>query len=394
MNLRTFCKIQAHLIVLSLFFHTQAILAAPNNSGFQPEINIQLQYEDNVRRTPEKNKQNDSILIIKPDLPLRWGFGKHKINLAYKGEYAQYFEQGVLDYNNHKLSSYLLLDHSSRLNTEYELGYVRGHDKPSNNDVIANLTAKPNQWKESYARTTLSYGKNSSQGQIITRLERKQRSYTNNNQQFLDTDKTSLSGIFYYRIAPKTRIPFELSVTNYDYQNIIPARDPSSIEYKYLVGISWDATAKSSGILQFGLLEKGYNNNLYENISIFMLRLDGTWKPNTYTKIVFGAIRDTQESAQASSQAYIQNHLDAKITHMVTSRTMLFLSMRYTIAKPANLETIKSTRFNVQIKARHNLRHWLDAGITYKHVERNSDLDNLDFKTNIFMLEVRARFNY
>ena len=393
MNMMNINNAPGILATLPLLLIAQVSLAATDSSGFQPLIGMQLQYEDNVRRTPEQNKQSDSLLILKSKLPLLWDFGKHKLDLTYKGEYAQYAEQEALDYNDHRLGSKLLLDHSLRLNSEFELGYIQEHNTPDDNNVIANLTAEPNRWQESYAKAGLSYGKASSQGQIITKLEYKQRSYTNNNQQYLDANITRLSGAFYYRIAPKTRIPFEASLTSYDYQNTTPLTDPSSNAYKLLTGLTWEASAKSTGIFQFGLLEKKYDNSLFKDTSILMLKLDGVWKPNTYTKMVFGAIRDTAESLQVNSKAYIQNHLHTEITHMATPRTALIFAALYTVAKTDDFAAIKDNRYKFRLETRYSLLRWLNIGAGYKYIERDSDLNNLDFKTNIFMIEAQAQFD-
>ncbi len=375
-------------------FLSSAVLAAPDRSGFQPRISAQLQYEDNVRRTPDQNKQSDSVLIIKPKLPLLWDFGKHKLNLAYNGEYGQYFDQQILNYNDHKLSGHLLLDHNTRLNSEYELGYVREHDIPDDNNVVANLTAAPNQWKENYAKTKLTYGTPASTGQLMTNLIYKQRSYTNNSLQALDANRLSLTGTFYYRIAPKTRLPFEVSLTNYDYQNTSRAFDPSSKEYKYLTGVTWDASAKSTGIFQLGLLKKNYDNNLYEDTSIVIIRLDTVWEPNTYTKIVMGATRDTRESFQINTKPYVQNHIQTKITHRVTPRTTLLFGARYTAAKTDGLAALKDNIVKVRLEVKHSLLLWLNASAGYKYVERDSNQNRLDFKSNIVMLKIEAQFDH
>jgi len=394
MDSRNISKPRTCLAIFSLIFFSQALPAMSDSSGFQPEIEVQQRYEDNVRRAPEQNKQNDSILVLKPDLPLLWDFGKHALNLTYKGEYAQYSDQKTLNYNNHYLRSHLLLDHNHRLNTEYEFGYSRERNIPGDNNVRANLTAEPNQWKETYAKTSLLFGKNTSRGQIITRLEYRQRRYTNNSQQFLDRNKASLSSLFYYRIAPNTRIPFEISITHYDYQNTIPATNPSNNEYRYLTGITWDVTAKSTGIFQFGLLEKKYDNPLFKDTSTVIVQLDGVWKPNTYTKIRFGTLRNSQESSQPFLPAYTKNQFYSEITHMITPRTRFLLGGRYTAAKTNSPAAIKSDyRVNIRVEAERNLLRWLYAGIGYNFMERNSDQDAFNFKTNIFTLKIRAQFN-
>lgn len=381
------------LTSLFLLFFTHPVVAATDSSGFQPRITTQLQYEDNVRRAPEQSEQSDSILIVKPILPLLWDFGKHKLDLTYKGEYGQYYDQDILNYNDHQLSSRLLLDHNNRFNTEYELGQIRDHFTPDDNNVVANLTTTSNRWQENYAKAKLSYGSASSQGQITTKLDYKQRSYINNNQQFLDVDITGLTNTFYYRVAPHTRIPTELSISNQDYQNTTPANDPSSHEYRLLTGVTWDASAKSTAIFQLGLLERSYDNNLYKDTSILMLRLDGAWKPNTYTNITFGAIRDTQESLQANSKAYIQNHIHTEMTHMATARTAFIVGALYTKAKTDDVSAIRDDRINLRLQTKYSLLHWLKIGAGYTYTARNSDLNSLDFKSNVIMFDAQAQFD-
>ncbi|MBV1888801.1 MAG: outer membrane beta-barrel protein, partial [Proteobacteria bacterium] len=374
MKLISASKIPAQLATLSLLFFSQAALAALDSSGFQPRIEAQVKHEDNVRRTPEQYKQRDSILVLKPDLPLLWDFGKHKLDLIYEGEYAQYTNYEELNYNDHRLGSQLRLDHSLRLNSELTLGHIRGHDIPDDNNVIANPIGVPNQWQENYATAELSYGNVPSQGQIITKLEYKQHDYTNNNLQSLDSKQTGLSGVFYYRIAPKTRIPFELSITNYNYDNTISVIDPSSNSYKLLTGFTWEASAKSTGIFQLGLLEKKYENSLFEDISTPILKLDGVWRPNTYTKLVFGAIRDVEEPVGVNIKANIQNHIHTEITHMATPRTALIFSALFTAAKIDDLIGIKNNRFKAGLEVTYSLLRRLKIGANYKYVERNSGL--------------------
>lgn len=381
------------LASLLLLFFAHPALAATDNSGFQPRITTQLQYEDNVRRAPDQSKQSDSLLILKPILPLLWDFGKHKLDLTYKGEYGRYNDQNILNYNDHELKSHLLLDHSNRLNTEYELGQIRDHYTPDDNNVIANLITTSNKWEENYAKAKLAYGRSSSQGQFVTRADYKQLRYINNNQQSLDVNTTGLTNTFYYRIAPNTRIPTELGIANKDYQNTTPATDPSGNEYRLLTGVTWDASTISSAIFQLGLLKRSYDNTLYADTTILMLRLYGTWKPNTYTNITFGAIRDIQDSQQINTKPYIQNHIHAEMTHMATSRTAFIVGALYTKAKTDNSIVITDDRINLRIQAKYSLLHWLKVGAGYNYTARASNYNVLDFKSNVIMIDAQAQFD-
>ncbi len=380
------------LIGLLPLFVIHPTLAITGSTGFQPQLATQLQYEDNVRRAPAQNEQSDLLLLIKPTLPLLWGFGKHSLDLTYKGAYGQYQDQNILNYNDHRLTTKLLLDHSIRLNSEYEMGQIRDHNTPDDNNVTANLTTTTNRWRENYAKITLSYGNPSSRGQLITKLNHKQLRYTNNNQQFLDLNSTTITGMFYYRVAPKTRIPFELSTTNIDYQNTNPTVDPSSNEQNLLTGITWDISTISTALFQIGALNRNYNNSLYKDTSILMLRLDGTWKPNSYTNITIGAIRDIQESLQANSKAYIQNHIHTEITHMTTPRMAFIVGAFYTSAKTDDLNVISENRLNLRLQTQYSLLPWLHLSATYNHTARDSDLNIFDFTSNAIMFGAQAQF--
>lgn len=361
-------------------------------SGFLPNVTTSLQYEDNVRRAPEPFAQNDTRLALRPDLPLLWNFGTHKAGLSYEGEYAQYAQESELNYNDHAINSVALFDHSSRLKTALEFGHNRGHNIPDDNNVAANLTSALDRWKENHAAALVGYGSRASQGQLVSKVSYQERNYLNNSQLFLDAEKSGLSSIFYYRLAPKTRIPFEISVDHYDYKKIDdPTFSLNNNEYKYLTGISWEATAKSTGIFQVGLLDKRYDNPLFDSTSVLMFRLDSILKPNSYTAIKFGALRDTQESLQALSKAYIQNHLRAEVSHKATPLTTLLLGTLYTAAETDDAQPIREKRYHLRLEVRYSLATWLEVAAAYRHAVRNSDIDSLDYKTNLFMVSAETK---
>lgn len=381
-----------YLIVLSLFCASQITWANSNTPGFHPELNTQLSHEDNIRRSPKSDRQTDSILALQPTLPLRWHIGKHSIDLTYTGDYAKYFKHSKLDYDSHELSSQLSLDLDNRLNSQLELGHNRNHYVPGDNNIAAtNIDESLNRWQENHLKASLTYGTAASQGQLKIEFKHKQRRHDNDSLSALDINQTSLSTHFYYRLTKKTRLPFQVSITKYDYQDLPLAFSPNSTSYTYLTGLSWEATAKSTGILQFGWLNKHYEQTLFHDTTMFTLLIDGIWEPNTYTKVIFGVKRDTQESLQASSKAYIQNHIHSEITHMLTPRTKLFFSTQYTAAKEDSANSISEDRFNLRIEAWQDLLRWLDVGVSYQDIVRKSSNNNFDFDAHVFMVEAKVR---
>ncbi|MBA1332098.1 hypothetical protein QQ73_13570, partial [Candidatus Endoriftia persephone str. Guaymas] len=201
-------------------------------------------------------------------------------------------------------------------------------------------------------------------------------------------------GTFYYRVAPKTRMLFEIDLTDYNYQNNdASSNNQSSQQYQYLAGVTWEATAKTTGIFKIGYRNKNYDNKNLADLSGLAIWLDGAWKPNTYTKITFGASQDTQESAQSSSSGYVRRYLKTGLSHAITPRTKITAKLKYGNDEFNDNSNRKDDRLNASLSVEHSLLRWLDVSIAYRHEKRDSSLDIYDFSANIFMLTVSTRFD-
>ena len=118
------------LLTAILLATCSSAVSAQRRSGFYSNIEIQLLYDDNVRAVVDELKTSDKVSLINPVLDWILLIGKHQLDFQYKGNYGFYVDDSTLNHDDHRLTSRALLDHSHRLNSEFRLGYVRGHDPP------------------------------------------------------------------------------------------------------------------------------------------------------------------------------------------------------------------------------------------------------------------------
>jgi polysaccharide biosynthesis protein VpsM len=385
--------------LLSLLLLSPAILADTGElaPGFSTNTHIEILHDDNVRRTTDDSEQSDTIFAVNPKLQWLALFGKHQIKLNYKGDFGFYSDEDKLNYDDHNIKARGEFDHSYHVSTQFELGYKEDHDDPGSTNAIAFNTEEFNLFSDKHAKGTFFYGRQESQGQLALRVNHHQLNYNNNQQQYRDHNRDAITATFFYRVAPKTRVLIESAYTEYDYQNRNSFNqgnfDQSNSDIRYLLGVEWQGTAKTTGIFKVGQQNKDYKSTVFNEISGLTLSLDMIWKPNTYTTIKIGASRDTEESAQVFTNGFVSEYLRADLNHLLTPRTTLTARMGYGDEEYAYAIDRNDKRKEVRIGIEHELRRWLTLGSELQHESRNSNNRIYNYTANAMTVYIHASFD-
>jgi len=376
------------VLTLSLLFYSNA--NAEERQGLLLNAELKTQHDDNILRKVDPT--SDSAVKISPDLQYLTNMGKHLFALKYQGEYAAYKDNSKLNYDNHDISLFARLDHSLKINSEFKLSYKDETEEPGTNNSASLLINKFNQTNKTQAFAKFYYGTTQSIGQLVVGLDHKKDRYTNNLQGYRDFDKNMLTGTFFYRIAPKTRLLFQASIGDYNYiiKNQFP--DQSSEETFYLAGVEWDMTAKTSGTFKLGYQGKNFEQNVYNDITGLSYMLDMTWKPNTYSKIKIGASRMTQESSQLLTSAFVSNSYTLDAEHDITPRTKLKAKYTFDNDDIVTISNRTDKRHNIALSIDHSLLTWLNISLDYQFIERRSDLKIYEFTANVISLSLTTKF--
>lgn len=377
------------LLISSVILPHQVI--AEERQGLLLNAELTAEYDDNVLR--KANATSDNAIKLAPELQYLTNFGKHVYAVNYQGEYTLYNDNTKLNYDNHNIALLAKLDHSHKLSSEFKLAYKDEIEEPGSNNSSSLLITQFNQTEKKQAIAKFYYGKRNSIGQLVLGLDHNQNRYTNNLQGYRDYDRNRISGTFFFRIAPKTRLLFQATLADYEYfyQKNIPSR--SSKESFYLAGVEWELTAKTSGSFKIGYQGKDFKQNAYSDISGLSYMLDMTWKPNTYSKIKIAATRMSQESSQLLGSAFITNTYSIIGEHKITPRTKLTAGYTFDTADITYVLNRTDKRNDISLGINHSLRTWLEIKLDYQFMARKSDYTIYEFTSNVVGLSLTTTFD-
>jgi len=364
--------------------------SAQEEAGITYGAGLFLGHDSNVLR--QSDDISDTTLSVTPNFELLGLYGKHSFALNYQGDYKKYFDVSDLNYNAHDLKLEARLDHTQRFTSGFLVQYQNRIEEPGVTDQSTVGLQEFNELDIVRVQGRGAYGRRDSIGQIVLMLNHNQQRYNNNQQDYRDLDRSGVTAQFYYRVAPKTRMLFEASFDDVGYKNT-ERFDLSSKDARYLVGVEWEITAKTSGTFKAGYQTKSYDDSAtFSDISGLSYALDMTWLPNTYTKVTIGAARTINESANLGLGGFISNSVNTGIEHAFTERTKL--KAVYNYAEYDITSTLGRTdkRQEVGIGFSHDLKRWIDIELMYRFQERTSDNALFEFDAQLIELGAIVSF--
>lgn len=361
------------------------ILAFPilGNADFTPSAGVTYSNDDNIFRQ-EGSKTSDDISTISLGLGAEWLLGKHSLSAQYGGEFAYYDKNTNEDYKDHSLGASLLLDLTPKFNLDLNANTRRGHESRGSSGVASGVTAIPNKTEDNHLFAGLSYGRRSAKAQIQLEFDAGELHYTNNNQQGRDRDTDSLTGRVFYNIGPKTALIFEALNRDVDYLNP-GSRNRNSTERYYNLGLSWEATYKTTGEVKIGRFTKKFESASEANGSGGSVAASIVWAPKTYSQVTFGASRQASETSTTDS-FIINSVVSADWEHAFNPR--LRFSANISDGKDDYSGSREDNLSNRGMGLKYRFRPWLDIGLSYSYAERKSNEADSSFEDNIYMLSL------
>ena len=191
-------------------------------------------------------------------------------------------------------------------------------------------------------------------------------------------------------MRPRTDTLFEVRAIDTEYDNTdpsVPAGSLDSDELHYLVGLSWDATAKTKGDVRLGMYDREYDSSGRSDEDGFHWEVELTWKPRTYSSFVLETNRRSQETNGLGDYIDTQEVI-LTWEHKWNLRAKTLFSIE--VAEDDYSGTDRTDdRYNLEASYRHELRRWFDVGVGYRYEERDSDSQRrLDYDQNMFFVEL------
>ena len=359
-------------------------------SGFSAVVDSRLTYDDNILRTADEFSESDTSVVIAPELTLAGVLGKQRFSISYAGEYANYFDNSDVNYDDHDIRLRADLDHSNRLTSRFGLQYADKHEDFQDTSIIFNGLNEFNHYTQTQLDGRLAYGRQDSFGQLVFGLSRTERDYDNNDQEFRSYDRNLASLAFYYRVAPRTRILAEVVYQDYEYNPDVGFTDLDNEYIRYQVGVEWALTNQLEGTVKVGYQDRDYKLDNLQDIDGLAYEASIDYKPNTYTTINATARRESIDSSINTAGGFLRTTYGLGVKHGLTELLSVEGELGYVTDDLVFNVNREDKRYSAKAGLDYSVLSWVDVGVNYTYNERNSTLDIAEFKSNSINLTLKV----
>jgi polysaccharide biosynthesis protein VpsM len=352
--------------------------------GFEiaPKLALAIGKNDNVGLSSGV-KTSSTVTSITPSIVIGLPTNGQLYSVSYSGNFTQYTGSTQDNFTNHNLGVAADNVWSARVNSLVNLDYVKGHD--GRNSLL--ITGKE-VWHTTGVRGRVHYGAAGAQGQFELAAGQLAKRYDSNGTgrtQLLNYDRTDFAGTFFYRVAPATHMIVEAGNAKYAYLDAA-SKILDSTERRYMVGVKWEATAKTTGSFKLGKLKKSFDLGVNPSSTFTAWDADVTWSPLTYSNVNFG-LHQTANEASGVGSFMVSRDTNVQWTHgwssFVTSTLFVADGVdNFQAATPARVDK----RQGYGIGLTYVINRWLNAGIGYQNTKRSSNLAAANYTQSVSML--------
>ncbi|MGV6826194.1 MAG: outer membrane beta-barrel protein [bacterium] len=295
-----------------------------------PAVTTGFGWDDNIYRT-ENNDLSASYFLLNPSLVFQTAKRANRLFGGYRGNYAWYSDDplGQLDYDDHTL--FLGADHVGSKHFYGAYGeYQRGHDQPGGIDNTSDLF---DEWDQYRVEAWWKYG--SEQSKLNFRLDGAWETREHDRLRTNDLDSWAIAGLLKARFSGKTRGVIEGGLRHYDYEYTNQDAD----RYYARIGLAWDATSKTRGLVTWGYENFDPDNAGDDIISDIPGPVFGSneeyegqtwkagirWEPRERDTVMINSTRGSRLSSGVGSHKVSTRH-DIAWTHLWSRRVRTHLA--------------------------------------------------------------------
>ena len=401
-------------IVLSVCLVSSALAYTPDpeegreptlvhRGGFSLEssLGIEALNDSNIFQSAT-DVQSSQIWTLAPRLLLRFEPARSRLEFRYKGDYGWYDKSSHDDYADHALQAGAYLRMGERSGLDLVASYDEAHENRGTglslglDPASGAFPQDPDRYTTGQFLGRYTYGVSHTRAFVSLEASTERFAYQNNlafTRPF-DRDESYGQATFGVRVRPKTSV--ELSVQALDITYDHPRASGLNLdsrEYRYLLGVVWEATGATTGSVRVGGVTKKFDDPALPDYSAPNWEVAIRWSPRTYSHFTLSTRRYLAEPVDLSGDATDSAVYSLSWTHGWSSRleSKLALSRLYwTYRFVTGERKDRSPLYSLALT--YKMRWWLrwEAGLDLN--ARDSPLASYNYKENIARLGARITY--
>lgn len=351
---------------------------------FMPYLGLAAGYDDNLFLS-STNEKASTLYVFSPGFRLDARDPNKVIQLSYQSQIGRYGQSDDDDYVDHTLRTQfdIALNRSNFL--RFGVDYLRNHDPRGSTDRP--VAGRPDKYRLTNPYVTYALGAPGAAGRVEVYYNYMDKQYLNNRETTVGSDRQSeeFGGAFYWRVMPRTYVLVEARETRISYQ--LPSSPLDANERRIYGGVTWEATAATTGTLKVGNLKRRFDSDL-PNFSGTSWEGIITWAPRTYSKFDFYTARQSNESTGLGS--FILSSI-AGVSWNHAWSSVISTGVDYRHQKDEYQGFDRSDKTNILgLKVGYKFRRWLTLGAEYSHTQRDSNVPLFEYDKNLYLLTATA----
>lgn len=381
-----------------------------------PTLGVTFEHDDNVLRT-RSNEIDSFVTIISPGIQLERGDEASGMVLGYEADIGRYADASSENYEDQRVYAQVRRAQSARLRMGASAEHLRGHDfrgetGAQQGGVVVGpggnlLVPEPDKFRRNSLLGNVEYGAEGARAMLGGQVGYEDTTYRNNRSftQFRDHDATSFGLDFGWRIAPKTRLTLGADQNDIDFDLLRPSsvgvRNFDSRERSYMVGVSFDATARTSGKAEFGRIQKDFDDPRVDDFSGSGWSVGLSYRPLTYSAIDVSTSRRTDEAddvflgGSRGASFIVARDFTIGWSHGWTDRFKTSLDVgrstgSYRSIVDDGLEVREDEIRFWGVGFDYQFRPWLQVGAGYKSYDRESSDGVFEYDRDVLTVSFEA----
>jgi hypothetical protein len=379
-NARLLVKLSALMCANAYALDPESVKLA-DGITFTPTLKVSERYDDNFRQV-EHGTESSWITGIAPKFVLAAKTSKSLYRLSYEAD-TDLFHSSPKDNNtDHYLDGEAVFKFDSRNRLKLDGGYEKVEDTAAQDQHVQN-----DRYTIAHSGAKYTYGAPTARGQIEVGGDYSELRYQNSGgiNDYKERNTTALVSTFYYRVAPKTRALVEARYTDFRY---VSNTQLNSNNVALLGGLTWKATAKTTGTIKIGGEQKRFDDSSLGNKSGSLWEAGVSWSPKTYSTFGLTTRHQIDEGSDGSSSIEDQTSTVNWEHHWLQR---LSTEIHYSHSSLKYQDIVRDdTVDQYGLGVKYNMRRWLDIGLSYTRAKDDSTADDQSYTRNIYMISVTA----
>lgn len=366
------------------------------DGGFSLSIDSELRYDDNIYSS-DTYEVDSTVLEVRPELVFAILNNGNAYGARVNVNHAEYFDSSSDSYTDHEFSLFLNHRFNSANAIDASASYARVTEKIGTGFSESSsylFLDGPDDYDVNTYDFIYHLGRPGATIRLDLSASRSEHdfdsSFVGNTR---DYERDTLGATLFYRAGGRTDLFVEYRNGDTSYDNtpldgFNNAINLDSTEDYYLVGMQWEATAKTTGVVRLGSLSRDQDSG--ESNDSFHWEAQVSWEPLTYSKWTLATSQSNEESngpglfIDTSEYTLAWGHnWTSRISSQIDAS---FATRDYEEDSRSDDETAYGVKLN------YNANHWLDLGLGYRFHSRDSSEVILDYDRNVLFLDGKVTF--